>query len=399
MISPEEIKEQATKWWKPFLQSVINNEPFFPKQIDRIGKIRSGHITAHFEVLKNEVDVLYQYSKNETGIGYWVQTVDKHFRRTGAHQLPECIVFESAEDYLHVTCKTKEWKTFQGNLTLILGTITQLKDWVLANPVSLTSTTTNWKDLLKVCNYFIQNPRPQLYIRQLPIAIHTKFIEENSSLIQSLLDYLIPDHIRDAGQKEIARRYFLKHDEPLIRIRILDSLLAPFKNITDVSLQLSDFECNNWPVDTVFITENKMNFLTLPPRPSAVAIWSGGGFKVSYLKQAHWLSQKRIYYWGDIDPHGFQILHQIRSYFSQTQSLMMEAATFESFQEFTVTGEKNIAENLSQLNKEEAELYKLLRSKEAKNRLEQEKIPQHYAERQFEKIKEQKQYENIGGRH
>lgn len=44
MISPQEIKAQAIKWWKPFLQSHLRNEPFFPKTIDRIGKITSSAI-------------------------------------------------------------------------------------------------------------------------------------------------------------------------------------------------------------------------------------------------------------------------------------------------------------------------------------------------------------------
>jgi hypothetical protein len=136
----------------------------------------------------------------------------------------------------------------------------------------------------------------------------------------------------------------------------------------------------------VFITENKMNFLTLPPFPSAIAIWSGGGFNVSYLRNARWLNDRNIYYWGDIDEHGFQILHQLRTYYNQVKSVMMDRLTFDRFQEYAVKGERNKADVLPLLNEEEAGLYKLLKSQQ-NNRLEQEKISQDYVEAIFSELK------------
>ena len=383
MIKPDEIKEVALKWWQPLLISCINDATFFPKQIDRIGKVKSGEITSRFEVLQNEIEELYRQSKNTTGIGYLVKTADKNFRRSGTHQLPDAIEFETLQDYLHCTGKKKEWLKFQETFKLIIGQIPQLKEWAIGNPVLLCSFFTDWLSVLKVCTYFLENPRPGLYIRQLPVALHTKFIEENSYLLQSLLDYLIPAHIRNAGQKRFAERYYLKHDEPLIRVRILDKNLSTANGIMDVSIRLSDFENTEWNSINILITENKMNFLTLPDIEGSIAIWSGGGFNVSYLKNVQWLSNKSIFYWGDIDEHGFQILHQIRSYFSQTKSVMMDIATYEKFQDLAGAGQKNNAMILQNLTDAEASLFQLLKISVGKNRLEQEKIPQYYVEEQL----------------
>ena len=99
---------------------------------------------------------------------------------------------------------------------------------------------------------------------------------------------------------------------------------------------------------------------------------------VSYLRNARWLDRKRIFYWGDIDEHGFQILHQVRSYYAQTKSILMDFQTFDAFRNFAVKGERNKAERLSMLNTEEHRLYDLLRGLVTGNRLEQEKIPQSY---------------------
>lgn len=382
MISPAEIRRQALKWWKPLLQSHILEEPFFPKSIDRIGKVKSGHITARFEMLQGEIEELFRYSKNQTGKGYLVQTAGHNFRRTGSHELPDTIVFETIDDYIYFIRYKKEWSIFLENYSTITNSTPRVKDWALHNCLWLTDRNIKWNDVIKVCQYFIQNPRPDIYLRQLPIEIHTKFIEENNALIQSLLDFLIPDHIRSISQKRFVERYFLKYDEPLVRIRMLDTDLTCFGNFSDISIPLSDFEKLDIPAKNVLITENKMNFLTLPAVPSTVAVWSGGGFNVSYLKNVHWLTEKRILYWGDIDEHGFQILHQLRSYYPGTQSVMMDCKTFEYFSEFAVTGSRNKSEQLSLLNNEEHNLFEKLKQID-NNRLEQEKISQRYVEEYF----------------
>lgn len=54
---------------------------------------------------------------------------------------------------------------------------------------------------------------------------------------------------------------------------------------------------------------------------------------------------------------GFKVLSQLRSYFPQTISIMMDTATFEVFQDFAVSLEKTIAETLPHLTPEEETLY------------------------------------------
>lgn len=377
MISPDEIKTQALKWWLAILQSAISQEIFFPKTIDRIGKIQPGQITQKFETLQQEVETLYRHSKSQIGFGYLIKTTEKNFRRTGSHELPDAIVFENIEDYLTFTGKKKEWNLFNHNYEKILKSIPQAKTWVWSNCSWLTDTQTNWDDILKVCHYFLGNPRPNLYLRELPITVHTKFIEDNVTIIQSMLDFLIPNDIRNHQQKPFTRRYFLRYDEPLIRLRLLDMHLDLFGHFYDISIPLSDFEKLDLPAENILITENKMNFLTLPAMQSTIAVWSGGGFNVSFLRNIDWLSKKYILYWGDIDEHGFQILHQLRSFYPNTHSIMMDHKTFEYFSEFAVAGARNKSEQLLLLNDDERKLFEQLKLTD-KNRLEQEKISQSY---------------------
>lgn len=380
MISPDEIKNLALKWWKSFLQSYLQGEDFFPRSIDRIGKVQAGDITQRFDALQQEIEQLFYYSKQQQGVGYRVETANYNFRRTGNHELPVAVVFETEEDYLSFISKKKEWRLFLSNLAKVNSAMPSLKDWLVPNCLSLTVANTNWEDMLKVCNYFVCTPRPNLYIRQLPVDIHTKFIEQNVALIQSLLDFLIPDHIRRPDQKRFAERYFLKYDEPLVRIRILDQHQLYAGKLSDISMPVSDFQQADLPAKNVVIAENKMNFLTLPSLSSTVAVWSGGGFNIAHLKDVEWLHTKRIFYWGDIDEHGFQILHLLRGYFPQVRSIMMDRVTFDHFKIFAVNGPRSKFEQLALLTEEEKLCYQYLKSLNEGNRLEQEKLPQRYVD-------------------
>jgi hypothetical protein len=58
---------------------------------------------------------------------------------------------------------------------------------------------------------------------------------------------------------------------------------------------------------------------------SMVVFGAGYGFEV--LAGAHWLQERSVYYWGDIDTHGFAILDQLRAQLPQVQSLLMDRAT------------------------------------------------------------------------
>lgn len=120
-----------------------------------------------------------------------------------------------------------------------------------------------------------------------------------------------------------------------------------------------------------------MNCLTFPAVSKAIVIF-GTGYGVKKLKAISWLHEKSIRYWGDIDAHGFEILSQLRSYFPQTDSFLMDRATFRHFYEYAHKETLSNTKNLLHLNQEEQAMYKFLRNTDDKNRLEQEKIDQQY---------------------
>jgi hypothetical protein len=378
MIGPEEIKSQAEKWWKPFLQSHLSGGQFFPRTIDRIGKITASSVRNNINELQDQLASLRSRSKEVLGHGYTIDYGNVNFRRTGAHSLPQSIQFSGADDYIDYLARRDQWEAFLKNADLVSTSLPELKEWVFNNPVCLIEYDGHWEGLIKVCQYFIHNPRPDLYLRQLPIDVHTKFIEQHSAIVSELLDQIIGDHRRDPTARIVSNRYHLKSDEPSVRIRILDESLQ-IGGLSDVTIPRSDFERIHIPCKNVVITENKMNFLSLPALPSSIAIWSGGGFMINYLRDVQWLHERKIFYWGDLDVHGFAILHQMRSYFPQTESIMMDLTTFDLFRgEGLVEGKPIKVENLGLLTTTEAEMFYYLKTNNY--RLEQEKIRQGYVD-------------------
>lgn len=374
MITPKEIQEQCLKWWKEVLLSSIESVRYFPKDISRIGKVSSKDILNKLSDYKHSIELLKSNSKQIKNNGYNLILTKQEFGKIGEQSVPERISIDSIEDYLRVTGKEKEYQTFLKNYSLIQNELPLLSEWIKANPTKLIEHGT-WLDTLKVCKYFLQHPKPNLYIRQLPIDVHTKYIYENKSIITSLLTYLIPDEL-NKEEKDFEKKFNLLSREQLIRIRFLDSNKSPLQNVTDISFTEKELKHYNFAIENVFIAENLMNFLTLPFLENTIAIWSGGGFSISYLKDIKWLKDKQFYYWGDIDAQGFQILNQCRSYFPNTKTVMMDTETLNCFQ----FGEGKPANNqtLKWLSEEEVNLYNYLRKNNI--RLEQEKITQGYAE-------------------
>lgn len=375
MLSSSEIKSKVNKWWDDgsFLSAHFKGIPFTKLEVPKIGldKIKDIHENA-INVFKSQEDLLNN-SKEVKGYGYTIEWEQKNYKNIGTNRFIKKITIDTELDFLKILNKEKDFERFKINTKYILTELPELKEWIEQNPILVIENDKKWNDLIKVLKYFHKEHIPnKYYVRELPISIDTKFIENNSSTLRSLLDYLIPNKINSS--KYFNERYSIKDKEKLIRVRILcDEILKAF-NYSDFSIKLSDFTSREIKTDNIIITENELNFLTLPKKKNTIAIWSGGGFQVSHLANIDWLKSKNIFYWGDIDAAGLVILNQIRTYYPSVKSILMDKETFEKFYDNGKTEKLIFAKDLPGLNREEKEFYKYLN--ENKLRLEQEKIPQ-----------------------
>lgn len=156
---------------------------------------------------------------------------------------------------------------------MLLDEFPQLRSWVERYPLKVVENASFWSDLLKVLRYFVANPCPRLYIRELPIEVHTKFIERNKGVLRELLDIVIVEHVC-SDEKVFEKRFGLRYDESWVRIRVLEASIANeyFSGVDDLTMPQSQFCALSLPVQKVFVVENKINFLTFPKLAGSLLI-------------------------------------------------------------------------------------------------------------------------------
>lgn len=381
MITPKEIKDKTERKYISFLQSLVENIPF--SRIDIRGD--KSYTKSSLPEFEKEIQQIISQSKEKKGFGYTLEFQKVKTKHLGTQDLPIAIYFDDQKDFLKFLGKEKEVELFKASVEKIISEFPELKEWIIKNPKKIIDNTNEWESILKVCHYFKQNPRPNLYIRELPIKVHTKFIESNKSVIQELLDILFLENI-NITEKSFEKRFNLKFAEPQIRFKVLDKSIAEkfFSGIDDIAIPVSQFEKLNFPIKKVLVVENKTTLyttLTLPKMNDTIAIF-GSGYSVYNLKNVRWFDNLELLYWGDIDVQGFEILSQFRTYFPQTKSILMDKQTFDYFFENDKGTPTNISTKLN-LTDEEQQLYDILKTNNW--RLEQEKITFDYVNEYFKK--------------
>jgi len=374
MINPDQIKNKAQKKYLSFLQYLMEDLPFSRIEI-RGDKSYTKSSLSDFE---KEILSIISQSKAKKGHGYTLEFQKVKTKHLGTQDLPTAIYFDTEKDFLKYLRKETEVELFKQDCLNILAGFPELKDWMVKNPSKIVHNHGHWKSILKVCNYFKKTPQPNLYIRELPIKVHTKFIESNQGIIKDLLDILISE-FTNGNEKQFEKRFNLKFSEPQVRFKLLDKEISQnyFHGLDDIAIPISQFESLELPLSRVLVVENKTTLyttLTLPNMDKTIAIF-GSGYGVSNLNNVSWLSNVELLYWGDIDVQGFEILSQFRGYFPNTKSILMNEETFRKFFENDTGVVSGVSTELN-LTSLENTLYQLLRTNNW--RLEQEKIPLDY---------------------
>lgn len=369
MLSPADIHALALRQYPAVLRAIALGESAFPKDI-RFGRPKPA---ADWSILQAEITALAQAK-----LGYEIEWEETNTRRWGRQRLPVRVWFQNEADYLRMIGKTREVEVLRENLSITRSRCPELEGWLASHVMRLIEHARIWPEVLHVCRYFIDHPCPLRYARELPIPVGTKFIDERRPLFRSLFDFLLPPGTIDTASEHFETRYGLLFDEPLIRLKVLCPKFAATLQpaVSDLSIPLSQSRTLPWHGHTVLIVENKMTFLTLPPLTDTIAIF-GGGNAAALLETLSWLSQSRLFYWGDLDIHGFHILARLRTAFPEVQSVLMDSRPLELFQGHCIPAKSSSYQNVEGLRPSEAAVYELLRRGQIL--LEQEKIPHAFA--------------------
>lgn len=374
--TPADLCAQLQKLWErgEILASLVNGAALFPMRLT-LKRPTSAEIADHFTEVRAWSNALRKMTCCRVEMRQF-----KH-RVFGTNALPDAAWIDTIEDALSLIGKQRETARFTALLSATRAQQPALLSWLAKKPLSALALTDEWQRLLAIVAWLKLHPRPGIYLRQVDIpGIHSKFIELHRGVLSELLDIALPPAAIDftaSGVNQFARRYgFL--DKPLcLRFRMLDRAhaLLPAVGERDISLDAGSFARLNPKVSRIFITENEINFLAFPQVKDSLILF-GAGYGFDMLRQAIWLEHCKIYYWGDIDTHGFAMLDQLRNQFPHAQSFLMDHATLLAFAAHWGTETKPTQRDLPRLTPTEQALYDDLREHRLRKnlRLEQERI-------------------------
>ncbi len=310
-----------------------------------------------------------------------LEWVVRQWKVLGAQRLPAALTLHCAQDAARWAGQHERWEraaqrfgamsarwpVLSTRLPRLFGVLADYDDADFAR-------------LVQMLAWLEANPASGLYLRQLPVErVDSKWLESRKGVLAELLSALRPE---GAFSQDFYAACGLRRAPPQLRMRILDPHLRErVGGLGDIAAPAAQLAALALPVSTVYIVENVHTGLAFGDVPGAV-LFMGLGYGVDLLAQVPWIGGARCRYWGDIDTHGFAILHRARHYFPAMESVLMDMETLMRFQPLW-TDEKlqNAATELSLLTPSEAEVHRCLRQNVlAQNlRLEQERISWDYA--------------------
>lgn len=376
--TPDALRSQVRRAWEKgqLLTVTLTGEPLFPLSF-RLRRPDNAALSNRFEEVRRWIRTLEEGSRDATGYGYTLEWTEVHHRQLGHNRVPCAAVLPTRADALRLVGKSREAERFNELSAATLRVFPELREWMARRPLRLLEHADDWERVLAVLAWFRAHPRPGLYLRQLDIpGVDTKFIERRAGLLSELLERLLPPEAMDVGvpRADFERRFGLRTKPPRVHFRLLDSRLH-VQGLSDLSVTAEEFAGLSPPVERVFITENEVNGLAFPDVPRSLVIF-GLGYSLERLEEVSWLASKRLYYWGDIDTHGFAMLDRLRAAFPRALSMLMDRETLLGHEPLWVEEHEQHPGVLVRLTEAESELFQDLQQGRfgPRVRLEQERI-------------------------
>ncbi len=384
--TPAELVAQVQRLWErgEILRAGLQGEALFPKQL-RLRRPTARDLGTRFDEVRRWIRELEEGSREH---GYSLEFDEVDHRQLGPNQVPGRVLIPTEAVALRITGKTRAADRFRALREQTVARFPALTDWIAARPMKVLEHEEHWGGFILVLEWFVRHPRSGLYRRQLEIeGVDTKFIETHRQVLGDLLELVLPAEAI-ALSPSFDRRFGLREKPALVRFRILDEA-QHLHGLSDLSVPATELAKLELGIEDVIVTENEVNGLALLPRPRTLVVF-GQGYALEKLGEIPWLASRGLFYWGDIDTHGFAMLDRFRGHFPRAQSLLMDRSTFLAHRPMWVTEKTPSTESLTRLTEPENALHReLLRGTWGERlRLEQERIGFGWVREALEKLRE-----------
>ncbi len=247
----------------------------------------------------------------------------------GANQVPARIRVESFQQLCTLLGTTPEVRVIDAILEQTRATVPDLVQWVAAHPLRAIEHHGIWVDLVATVARIDASDAQRRYLRQIDLeGVDTKFLDRHRGLLDELLTAALPPERIDSryASSEFARRFGFLAKPTYTRLRLLAPDPAFPPGVSELTLRNDELAGLELRASTVFVVENEVSYLAFPAVAASIVVF-GSGFGVAGLGELPWLDSREIVYWGDIDTHGFDILHRLRNRFASASSILMDEET------------------------------------------------------------------------
>lgn len=365
--TPADLRTKVRGRWTDgsLLRALAAGEPFPAMDLPVRGP-RPGDIGDDLLAVQRWIDDLERGSAN--GRCYALVTTAIGGRHFGRNQVPSRAM---------VTTYEQAWR--------LLGTTGQVADyrrlldrsverpavraWAAAHPLRALDLTGEWDQVLAAYAWLDGARGSGRFLREITApGVDTKFVERHRSVLGALLD--VP-----AGAGAFVTALGLRAKPETVRLRFGPGVLGMPEELSEAVVRVEELATLRVTVRAAVVVENEITYLSVPVPEGGVVLW-GQGFDVRRAGAVPWLHQVDLHYWGDLDTHGFAILHQLRALLPQTRSFLMDRQTLFEHRDRWGAEKSPTAARLDRLTAEEADLYAELVSDRWGDavRLEQERV-------------------------
>ena len=370
-----DIRARVRRRWDDgtLLRCYAAGEPFPVVEVPLRGP-RASEIGDDLGAVRDWVAALDAGRRGDTH--YTLTRVPVGGRHIGRNELPARAVvagYAQAWALLSVAAEVRRYD----EILAVTADTKVVRDWVGRHPHRALAVGREWPGLLAAYRWLDAERGSGRYLREISApGVDTKFVEQNRPVLAQLLGApsSAPGFLGSLGLRA-------RPETVRLRAHPESGPLAPF---SEAVLRLEELARVDVVVDTAVIVENEITYLSVPVPASGVVLW-GKGFEVRRPGSLPWLRDAEVHYWGDLDTHGFAILHQLRAWLPQTRSFLMDRETLLAHRDRWVRESSPTAARLDRLTPEEAALYADLVGDHLgeRVRLEQERIDWQWAQARF----------------
>ena len=260
-----------------------------------------------------------------------IEFIDKTYPDIGTVKVPIHLVFDTPEELATWAGHLVEYHSSVRCLDLIAHEMPELIDSALNVISSLANLA--WIDferMVAVCKWFCENRNSRLLTRQIPIrGIDTRWFEIHTPL---LLDFL-RDYLELNPYRKDLLQLGLVPPPALIRLVIFDAeLRAKVGGLKILAASISELNELNLRPERIVFMDNLPTAVALPDIKGTIGIITPF-HHVRETCRINWVAQAHCQYLGSVDLRSFAVLHNLRLYLPNIESVLMDEQTLLSNQD------------------------------------------------------------------